>query len=125
MNEWTSLHNHTMFSLLDGCGRIQDFVAYAGQCGFKSLAITDHGTCAGYLDFQSLCLEHNIKPIFGVECYIASDMTTKGATEEEKGKLSPEDLKLRNKNYHLILLAKNIQGLKTIYKIMTAANQLG
>ena len=126
--EWVSLHNHTMYSLLDGCGRITDFVSYAKQCNFKSLAITDHGTCAGFLDFQALCLEAGIKPIFGLECYISPfEMTLKGITEEED--FTKEDrkkeIKSRSRNSHLVFLAKDSQGIKSLYNIITAANMIG
>ena len=128
MKKWVSLHDHTMYSLLDGCGRITDFVSYAKKCDFSELAITDHGTCAGFLDFQALCLEVGIKPIFGLECYIAPfEMTLKGITEEED--FNKEDrkkeIKSRSKNNHLILLAKDNEGLKSLYRIITAANMIG
>jgi DNA polymerase-3 subunit alpha len=129
MKNWVSLHNHTMFSLLDGCGRIEDLVAYAKKLNFPALAITDHGTCAGYLDFQSLCLEHKIKPLFGVECYISPfEMTLKGFSDTDKADLGDkykDELRKRSKNHHLILIAKNDIGLKTIYKIITTANMVG
>ena len=129
MKDWVSLHNHTMYSLLDGCGRISDFVAYAKEINFKSLAITDHGTCAGFLDFQALCQEHGIKPIFGLECYISPFETTlKGLTDEEKADENKDyknELKVRSKNFHLVLLAKNNTGLKTLYNVITTANMVG
>lgn len=126
---WLSYHNHTSFSLLDGCGRIEDFVQRAVDCGFKSIAITDHGTCAGYIDFQILCESKGIKPIFGIEAYVAPEsMTTKGLTDEDKialGEDYKDELKKRQKNYHLILLAKNDVGLKNIYNINTDSNIIG
>ena len=60
---FTHLHVHTEYSMLDGIGRIPDLVARTGELGMESLAITDHGTFYGVVDFYSACKEVGIKPI--------------------------------------------------------------
>ncbi|MDQ3493602.1 MAG: PHP domain-containing protein, partial [Chloroflexota bacterium] len=68
---FTHLHTHTEFSLLDGLGRITDLVADAVSHGFDSLAITDHGALYGAVAFYQACQNAGIKPIIGVETYVA------------------------------------------------------
>jgi DNA polymerase-3 subunit alpha len=93
------LHNHSYFSLLDGLASIDDLVNCAADLGYKSLALTDHGTCAGLYQFQKACEKKGIKPILGMEAYITEDHTFK-----EKGARS----------HHLVLLAKNKVGYKNL-----------
>jgi len=96
------LHNHSCYSLLDGLASISDLVGCAKDLKFKSLALTDHGTCAGLFQFQKECIENGIKPILGMEAYICNDHTVKEKSED-------------NSNYnHLILLAKNKVGYKNL-----------
>ena len=98
------LHNHTYYSLLDGYSSPEDMAKTAAVMGFKSLAITDHGSCAGMLAFQKACIENNIKPILGQEFY------------------STEDHKYQEKDsntYHLVLLAKNAEGTRNLMKLST------
>lgn len=99
MPDFCHLHNHSYFSLLDGLSSVKDIVSCASNLGYKSLALTDHGTCAGLYQFQKACKEKNIKAILGMEGYICDDHAIK-----EKG----------NKNYHIILLAKNEIGYKNL-----------
>ena len=63
MNNFTHLHVHTQFSLLDGAAKITDLVSYAKELGMTSLAITDHGVMYGAVDFYQECKKQGIKPI--------------------------------------------------------------
>lgn len=103
--KYAPLHCHTEYSVTDGAGRLSDLVQYAVDLKFPAMAITDHGTIAGWHEFNKLCLEKGIKPIFGVEFYVTTDY-------ERKDK----------ERYHLVLLAKNKTGLDNIFKLNTIAH---
>ena len=68
---FTHLHVHTEYSLLDGAARIKDVFARAKELGMDSLAITDHGVMYGVIDFYRECKKQGIKPILGIEAYVA------------------------------------------------------
>ena len=73
MNNFTHLHVHTQFSLLDGAAKIPDLVSYAKELGMTSLAITDHGVMYGAVDFYQECKKQGIKPILGLmPCFLHS-----------------------------------------------------
>lgn len=97
--KFIQIHNHSYYSILDGLSTIEDMVDTAKELGYKSIALTDHGTCAGLYAFQNECEKKEIKPILGMEAYITDDHTIK-----EKG----------TKTYHLVLLAKNETGYKNL-----------
>jgi len=96
--EFTHLHLHTQYSLLDGAIRLEDLFPQVLARGMKSVAITDHGNLFGSLDFYETARAHGVKPIFGCETYIAPDRHDR--TER--------------KSNHLILLAKNNVGWKNL-----------
>ena len=98
MPEFTHLHLHTQYSLLDGAIRLDDLFPKVLERGMKSVAITDHGNLFGALDFYQKAKAHGVKPIFGCETYIAPDRQDK--TERRVN--------------HLILLAKNEAGWKNL-----------
>lgn len=104
---FTHLHVHTQFSLLDGAARITDLVARAKALGMDALAITDHGAMYGVIDFYKECKRQGIKPILGMEAYVAP----KSLYEKEGFR-----------DYaHLILLAKNHQGYQNLMKLSSIA----
>jgi DNA polymerase III subunit alpha len=70
-SDFVHLHVHTEYSLLDGLSRINKLVSRARELGMDSLAITDHGTMFGVIDFYRACKSAGIKPIIGVEAYLA------------------------------------------------------
>ena len=107
---FTHLHVHTQFSLLDGAAKIPDLVSYAKVLGMKSLAITDHGVMYGTIDFYQECKKQGIKPIIGCEVYL----TTGSHLERNNRGL-----------YHLILLAENIEGYYNLMKIVSLAQLEG
>ena len=105
---FTHLHLHTEYSLLDGSGKIKEMAARAKELGMDSLAITDHGVMYGVIDFYKACLAEGIKPIIGCEVYVAPN--------------SRYDRELGNSDdryYHLILLAENNTGYHNLMKIVS------
>ncbi len=109
-NDFTHLHVHSEFSLLDGLGRIDELVAEAKTHGFDSLAITDHGALYGAVAFYQACRKAEIKPIIGVETYIA-----RRSMADREGKADAQP-------YHLILLAKDWTGYQNLCRIVTDAH---
>ena len=109
-NDFTHLHVHSEFSLLDGLGRITELVDEAKARGFDSLAITDHGALYGAVAFYQACRNAAIKPIIGVETYVA-----RRAMTDREGKSD-------DKPYHLILLAKDWTGYQNLCRLVTDAH---
>ena len=105
---FTHLHVHTEYSLLDGSGKIKEMVLRAKELGMDSLAITDHGVMYGVIDFYKACLAEGIKPILGCEVYVAPD----SRFDREPG--ASDD-----RYYHLILLAENNAGYQNLMKIVS------
>ncbi len=107
MSEFTHLHNHTYFSLLDGACRIPDLVDTAKKFGMKALAITDHGNMFGVISFYKETMKAGIKPIIGMEAYVAPQ----SRTDKTGGKADGETA------FHLILLARNMDGYRNLMKL--------
>ncbi|MEZ5163703.1 MAG: DNA polymerase III subunit alpha [Fimbriimonadaceae bacterium] len=103
------LHNHTEYSLLDGATRIPDMVSRAKELGMPALAISDHGVMFGCMEFYFECKKQGIKPIIGMEAYVAPNGLTKKDGREE------------NETYHLLLLAKNEEGYRNLCRLHTVA----
>ncbi len=109
---FTHLHVHTEYSMLDGISRIPELVERTGELGMDSLAITDHGTFYGVVDFYSACRDANIKPIIGCEVYVAHNSRhEKNSTER-----SPA---------HLVLLARDNTGYRNLMQLVTKAHVEG
>lgn len=106
--DFTHLHVHTEYSLLDGSAKIKELVARAKELGMKSLAITDHGVMYGAIDFYKAAKAAGIKPIIGCEVYVAPG-----------SRFDREITKGEDRYYHLVLLAKNNQGYKNLSKIVS------
>lgn len=105
---FTHLHVHTEFSLLDGSCKIKEIVARAKELGMDSLAITDHGVMYGVIDFYRAAKEVGIKPILGCEVYVAPG----SRFDKELGTNE-------NKYNHLVLLAENNEGYANLMKIVS------
>ena len=109
---FTHLHVHTEYSLLDGVSRIPKLVRQARDQGMEALAITDHGSLYGVVEFYSECLEVGIKPIIGCEVYVAHNSRHDRGQSER----SP---------FHLTVLAKDYRGYKNLMKMVTQAHMEG
>ncbi len=110
--EFIHLHLHTIYSILDGMIKVEDLIEKVKNEGMPGVAITDHGSISGAINFYEKALENGIKPIIGAELYITNDRHIKS-----KAKLEQEDL--RYTGYHLLLLAKDIEGYKNLSKLIT------
>lgn len=111
--DFVHLHVHTEYSLLDGVNRIDSLLDKVKSDGMNSVAMTDHGVMYGLFEFWSHANEKGIKPIIGVEAYLAP--TSRKNRFEENGL----------KYYHLLLLAKNYTGYKNLIKIVSEAHLSG
>ena len=112
-SEFVHLHNHTHYSLLDGLQKIGPMVARTKELGMDAIAITDHGTMSGAIDFYKEATKEGVKPIIGMETYVAA----RKHTDKEPGK--------DKQNYHLILLAMNNTGYQNLMRLSTIANLEG
>ena len=121
-DSFVHLHTHTEYSILDGASRLDDLIAAAAADGQPALGITDHGNMYGVLDFYRKCAERDVKPIIGMEAYMAHDsrherpprrgrIDDSGGDTEGGGKLY----------YHLTLLAVDDTGYKNLIKVASRA----
>lgn len=113
MKKFTHLHVHSHYSLLDGLAKIDELVLYAKELGYDALALTDHGAMYGIPEFYKTATANGIKPILGVEVYVALENRFQ------------KRAKIDSKSYHLTLLAKNYQGYKNLMKLITRAHLEG
>ncbi len=105
MTDYTHLHVHTQFSILDGASTIDVLIDRAEQLGMKALAITDHGNMFGVLPFVENARKKGIKPIIGCEVYVAEESRFEKKGHEDRS------------GFHLILLAKNYEGYKNLSRL--------
>ncbi|MDO5759602.1 MAG: DNA polymerase III subunit alpha [Bacteroidota bacterium] len=112
MANFTHLHVHTQYSILDGACEVGRIVKKTKDLGMDSLAITDHGNMFGVLDFRNKCVKNGVKPILGCEMYVAP-----GSRFDKK--VTPTGN--RQRNNHLILLAKNFEGYQNLIKLDSLA----
>ena len=112
MRDFVHLHNHTEYSLLDGLSKCSALAARAAELGMHALAITDHGAMYGVIDFYKACKSAGIKPIIGMEAYVAP--TSRFDRTRENGKA-----------YHLILLAQDQTGYQNLLKLASKAQLEG
>jgi DNA polymerase III subunit alpha len=109
-NDFTHLHVHSEFSLLDGLGRITELVDAAAAHGMDSMAITDHGALYGAVAFYQAARNKGIKPIIGIETYVAPRSMT-----DKEGKADSQP-------FHLILLAQDWKGYQNLCRLATDAH---
>lgn len=110
---FTHLHVHSHYSLLDGLPTVPQLVARAKALGFTSLALTDHGVMYGIIEFYQECIKAGIKPIIGVELYVAQ----RGLVDRQP--------RLDDKPYHLIVLAETFQGYQNLLHLVSTAHLQG
>ena len=113
MSRFTHLHVHSHYSLLDGLPKIDELLDCVKELGMDSVALTDHGVMYGAVEFYKKAKAKGIKPIIGVEVYVANE------------KLTDKRPNIDSKRYHLILLAKNAQGYHNLVQLITKAHLEG
>ncbi len=111
--QFVHLHVHTEYSLLDGASRISELIARAKELEMPALAITDHGSMYGVIDFYKQALKQGVKPIIGCEVYVAPRSRTERSMVEGDA------------YYHLVLLAENQQGYRNLLELVSLANKEG
>lgn len=112
-SDFVHLHNHTHHSLLDGLTKIPDLVNYVKEMGMEAVAVTDHGTMSGAIEFYKAAKETGIKPIIGIEAYVAARSRHDRDPAKDKAR------------YHLTILAMNNQGYQNLMRLSSMANLEG
>lgn len=108
--KYVNLHNHSYYSILDGLSSPSSMVDACLNNNSRALALTDHGTCSGWYNFQNACLSKGVKPILGNEVYMCPDHLSRDQ---------------KDPRYHLVLLAKNQQGIQNLMELSTIAETKG
>ena len=109
MSNFTHLHLHTQYSILDGASQIEKLIKKVKEDGMDSVAITDHGNMFGVKQFHKIAKKEGVKPILGCETYVARRSMSEKSTKEDRS------------GYHLIILAKNTIGYKNLIKIISTS----
>lgn len=109
-SDYVHLHNHTQYSLLDGLTRVGPLMDFVKTEGMTAVAMTDHGTLSGAIEFYKEAKDKGIKPIIGIETYVAERKHTDKDPQKDKNR------------YHLIILAMNMTGYQNLMRLSTIAN---
>jgi len=109
-SDYVHLHNHTQYSLLDGLTRLGPLMDFVNEQGMSAVAMTDHGTLSGAIDFYKEAKSKGVKPIIGIETYVAARKHTDKDPAKDKNR------------FHLILLAMNNTGYQNLMMLSTRAN---
>lgn len=109
-SDYVHLHNHTHYSLLDGLQKIPAMLDRVKELGMESVAITDHGSLSGIVEFYKEAKARNINPVFGIETYVAPRKHTDKESQKDK------------QYFHLILLAMNQQGYENLMRLASIAS---
>ena len=112
-SDYVHLHNHTHHSLLDGLTKVDELVTRVKELGMNAVAMTDHGTLSGAIEFYKACKANDVKPIIGIETYVAARTIHDRDPAKDKAR------------YHLILLAMNNVGYQNLMRLSTIANLEG
>ncbi|MFZ1301950.1 MAG: DNA polymerase III subunit alpha, partial [Candidatus Microsaccharimonas sp.] len=112
-SQFVHLHNHTHHSLLDGLSKIPALMNQVKEMGMEAVALTDHGTMSGTIEFYKAAQATGVKPIFGMEAYVAARSRHDRDPQKDKAR------------YHLIILAMNEQGYKNLMRLSSKANLEG
>lgn len=111
--DFVHLHNHTQHSLLDGLTKIPALIDYVQTVGMDAVAVTDHGTLSGAVEFYTAATKKGVKPIIGMEAYVASRKHTDKDPSKDK------------QYYHLIIIAMNNVGYGNLMRLSSTANLEG
>ncbi len=111
--DFVHLHNHTHHSLLDGMTKMPDLVAKVKELGMNSVAVTDHGTMSGVIEFYKAAKDADVKPIIGMEAYVATRSRHDRDPQKDKAR------------YHLTILAMDNTGYQNLMLLSTKANLEG
>lgn len=112
-SDFVHLHNHTHYSLLDGLTKIPELVEFVKSKGMEGVAVTDHGTMSGLVELYKECNAAGIKPVLGLEAYVAA-----------RG-MEDKDPAYDKRRFHITLLAMNNQGFENLCRLMTEAEIRG
>lgn len=113
VSDFVHLHNHTHYSLLDGLTKIPELVDFVKNLGMEAVAVTDHGTMSGLVELYKTCNDAGIKPILGLEAYVAAR------------KMEDHDPAHDKERFHITLLAMNNQGFENLCHMMSQAEIRG
>ncbi len=108
-SDFVHLHNHTHYSLLDGLTKVPELVDFVKNDGMEAVAVTDHGTMSGLVELYECCNAAEIKPLLGLEAYVAARKKTDKDPAHDK------------RRYHITLIAMNNQGYENLCRIMSNA----
>ena len=129
MDNFVNLHNHSDYSLLDGFGTVDEYIARAVEMGQPALGLTDHGNVCGLFSFIQKCNKAGIKPIPGIEAYVApvNPMGAKVHQPVRYGKPGQEGIDVSGNGayLHMTLWAMNDEGLHSLYALVREASMEG
>lgn len=108
--DFVHLHNHTQYSLLDGLTRVPDLIKFVKEKDMPAVGMTDHGTLSGAIEFYKEATTNDIKPLIGIETYVAARKHTDKDPQKDKNR------------FHLILIAMNNIGYQNLMRLSTIAN---
>jgi len=108
-SDFVHLHNHTHYSLLDGLTKIPDLVDFVKSEGMEAVAVTDHGTMSGLVELYKTCNDAGVKPVLGLEAYVAARKMTDRDPAHDK------------QRFHITLLAMNNKGFENLCHLMSEA----
>ena len=112
-SDFVHLHNHTHYSLLDGLTKIPDLIDFVKSSGMEAVAVTDHGTMSGLVELYKTANDANIKPLLGLEAYVAAR------------KLTDKDPAHDKERFHITLIAMNNKGYENLCRMLTIAETEG
>ncbi len=113
VSDFVHLHNHTHYSLLDGLTKVPELVQFVKESGMEAVAVTDHGTMSGLVELYKECNAAGIKPILGLEAYVAAR------------RMQDKDPAHDKQRFHITLLAMNNQGFENLCHLMSLAETEG
>lgn len=108
-SDFVHLHNHTHYSLLDGLTKIPELINFVKEQGMEAVAVTDHGTMSGLVELYKTAKDNGIKPILGLEAYVAARKKTDRDPAHDK------------QRFHITLLAMNNKGFENLCRLMSEA----